>query len=54
MERFVRILLASGAALGIAAVILAVAGQTAAGLALLAVGIADVVIALLLRARGGH
>ena len=53
MSRLVPFLLLSGAALGIAGIVLAASGQTVIGLALLAVGIADAAVALVLRSRGG-
>lgn len=52
MSRLVPFLLLSGAALGIVGIVLAASGQTVIGLALLAVGIADAAIAMVVRARG--
>ncbi len=52
MSRLVPFLLLSGAALGIVGIVLAASGQTVIGLALLAVGIADAAIALVVRSRG--
>ena len=52
MSRLVPFLLLSGAALGIVGIVLAASGQTVLGLALLAVGIADAAIAMVVRARG--
>ena len=52
MSRLVPFLLLSGAALGIVGIVLAAAGQTVLGLALLAVGIGDAAIAMVVRARG--
>jgi len=51
MSRLVPILLVSGAALGIVGAVLAASGETVIGLALLAVGIADAAVALVLRSR---
>lgn len=51
MSRLVPFLLLSGAALGIVGIVLAASGQTVIGLALLAVGIADAAIALVVRSR---
>jgi hypothetical protein len=53
MNFLVPILLVSGAGLGIVGIVLAASGQTMIGLALLAVGIADAAIALVLRSRRG-
>ncbi len=52
MQRVVPILLVTGVVLGIAGIVFAATGQAVIGLALLAVGIADVVVALVLRGRG--
>jgi hypothetical protein len=52
MIRFVPFLLASGLVLGIAGIVLAASGETVLGLALLAVGIADAAVALVVRSRG--
>jgi hypothetical protein len=49
----VPILFVTGVVLGIAGIVFAATGQTVIGLSLLAVGITDVVIALVLRGRGG-
>lgn len=51
MHRVVPFLLLSGAAFGIAGVVLAASGRTMIGLVLLAVGIGDAAIALVLRTR---
>ncbi len=52
MSRIVAFLLLSGAVLGIAGIVFAASGQTVIGLALLAVGMADSAVALVLRSRG--
>lgn len=52
MHRIVPFLLLSGATLGIVGIVLATSGQTVIGLALLAVGVADAAVALVLRSRG--
>ena len=52
MSRFVPFLLVSGAALGIVGIVLAASGQTVLGLALLAVGIGDAAVAIVVRSRG--
>ena len=52
MRRLVPFLLLSGAALGIAGIVLAAIGETVLGLALLAVGIADAAVAMVVRSRG--
>lgn len=51
MSLLVPILLVSGAGFGIVGIVLAASGQTVIGLALLAVGIADAAVALVLRSR---
>jgi len=51
MSRLVPFLLLSGAVLGVAGIVFALSGETVLGLALLAVGIADAAIALVVRAR---
>jgi hypothetical protein len=52
MIRLVPFLVASGIVLGIAGIVLAASGETVLGLALLAVGIADAAVALVVRSRG--
>jgi len=52
MQRVVPFLLVSGVVLGIAGIVFAATGQAVIGLALIAVGIADTVVALALRSRG--
>lgn len=52
MARLVPFLLLSGAVLGIVGIVLAVSGETVLGLALLAVGVADAAVALVVRSRG--
>ena len=51
MSRLVPLLLLSGAVLGVAGIVLALSGETVIGLALMAVGIVDAAIALVVRAR---
>ena len=51
MSRLVPVLLLSCAVLGVAGIVLASSGETVIGLALLAVGIVDAAIVLVVRAR---
>jgi hypothetical protein len=51
MSRLVPLLLLSGAVLGGAGIVLSLSGETVIGPALLAVGIVDAAIALVVRAR---
>jgi hypothetical protein len=54
MDKLVPIVLLTGVAFGIVGLVLAASGQTVLGLAMLAVGIADAAVALVLRNRSGR